>query len=640
MGRGMGDFAEGLESVFKNQRRLGGILGLSVGLVAVSPVSAQFCAETMTPLSSLGVPAGCDQCEFTRLPGGPIFTGTGSRTTLISDLPEAFCTNGVLYSTLPVLPPDNNNNPPLSLRTQTSPNGFNFVRGDFDIFLFHLISNANCSPAISDKRIVIYVTNEGTGPITVDAKQVIVTDGIIATVHEMERTLGAREMAEDWDTTAVGRIQTIQPGQGAVVAYSKRFRSSLNNLDRSTNINCFGRVRAAVSNSDEANHPTQMHVSVIAIDGTVPVDSTSLANAAASLMGQGARSGETFIDMNTAPSGCQTRRAVGAYETFLWHTAPGQLTVDSNILTTRTFQMGLWQVASGGCPTAQQSIPLSLYPGFTRPDTVGNYHVDYRVNLRLVNRNPTEATVTDLGFGKANAPIGLGWQVVQTPGDQPFATTATLLAAPVRTAFAGPNRGALVRSFLASDGGPITIPPCGAVNVSLRFMILGNSSLPFQIHLTPLQPPPSDIIVDNADSNTSSTGSWGTSANPGFWATNSRFAFTRNGPSVFSWRANLPQEGFYDVYAWWVTGSNRPTAAPFRIHAFDGVRTIFVNQTGGANQWNYLGRFGFLGGNSWVDVSDIGLPQTNPETAVSADAVRFVYRTPLPVTLSDFSLEN
>jgi hypothetical protein len=539
---------------------------------------------------------------------------------------------------MPILPPDSNGNPSLALRTQTSNGGFTHVPGDFDIFLFHLIPGT-CSPVISDKRIVIHVKNEGTGPIDVNAKQIIVTDGVIGTIHEMESTLGRRELADDWDTTAVGRIQTIPAGGSAVVAYSKRFRSDANNVDRSTNINCFGRVRCAVNNANAGTSPTLLHVSVVAIDGSVPVNSTALNNAANALLGQAARSGESGIDINTAPTGCQTRRAVGTYDTFLWNTPAGSLTLDASATTTRTFQMALWQLASGGCPSGQQSITMRRYPGFTRPDTIGNYHVDYRVNVRLVNKSNTTTAAMDLRFGKSNADVGLAWQVATSPGGSPFPTTATLLAAPVRTGWAGPNQTAtgLTRSFLASDGGPIVLGPCEARNVSLRFLILGNSSLPFQIHAVPLDPPvQTEYIVDNADAESTRTGSWSSSANSGFWNTNSLLASTGGGVDVNSWRANLGQDGYYEVYAWWVASSNRPSAAPYRIHTAYGIQTVTANQKTGGSQWNFLGEFPFFAGNAWVDVSDIGLASGE---FVSADAVRWVYARPLPVTLSEFSLD-
>jgi hypothetical protein len=594
---------------------------------------AQFCAEGTTPLTSLGAPAGCDRCENTRIPGQTITAGAQSVTTLISDLPEAFCSNGVLYSTMPVLPPDQNGSPSLALRTQSSNGGFDFVRGDFDVFLFHLIPGT-CSPVISDKRVVIYVKNDGTGPITVNAKQIIITDGTIGTIHQMESTLGSRELSENWDTNSLSS-QTIPAGQGAVVAYSKRFRSTSNTSDRSTNINCFGRVRGAVSNGNSVTSPTQMHVSVIALDGTVALNASAMRTAAEALLGQAALSGESAIDLNTAPSGCQTRRAVGTYDTFLWNTPAGSLTMDAAASTTRTFQMALWQLASGGCPTGQQSVTMRRHPGFTRPDTIGNYHVDYRVNLRLVNKSTVSSSTMDITFGKADADVGLGWQVTTTPGGSAFPTTATLLAAPVRTGWAGPNQTNRTRSFLASDGGPIALGPCEARNVSLRFMVLGNSSLPYQIHVVPLTPP-ADIVVDNEDAESTRTTGWGNSSNPGFWNTNSLIASTGGSVEVNSWRATLPQAGFYNVYAWWVASSNRSTASPYRLHTLNGPVIVPMNQRINSAQWMLLGSFPFQAGSAWVDVSDTGLLSGE---FVSADAVRFVYTGPVPVNLRSFEVD-
>jgi hypothetical protein len=81
--------------------------------------------------------------------------------------------------------------------------------------------------------------------------------------------------------------------------------------------------------------------------------------------------------------------------------------------------------------------------------------------------------------------------------------------------------------------------------------------------------------------------------------------------------------GRYDVYAWWVAGSNRATNAPYRIDHIAGSNTIPANQTLNGGKWNLLGEYSFNAGTTGKAVlSDL----VAADRVVSADAVRFVYK--------------
>lgn len=607
---------------------------VAASLLTCAMASAQVCSETPTNLTTLNAVSGCSQCTNVQLPGSVSTTGAGSTYTLISDLPEVFCTPGVLYASVPVLPPDINSNPPLSLRTQTNPgNSFQYIDNSFDVFLFHTVSS--CSPSNPDKRIVIYVHNAGTGAVTVNPKQIMINDGIIGTVHQMESNLGQRELQDNWDTPFAAGV-AIPAGTGKVVAYSKRFASTANNSDQSTNLNCFGRVRATVTNPTAAFDPTRLQVYVIAIDGANVSQNDSRALA---LLNQGARSGEGSIDINTAPSGCQVRRATGVHPTFTWRTSP--VTIDvANISASAPlkFQMAMWDLSSGNCPTASQTQDMSLYPGYTRGDTIGNYHVEYYTRFRIINRDTFAARTFDLTFGKTNADVGLAYQVL-TGSSQP--TDAALKGAPVRTKWAGPNQSATTASLLALDGGQITLNPCEAREIAVRFLVLGNASLPFTLNVERVGAD-TDIIVDNGAAATSSTAvqsGWFSSANAGFYGANSLLnqapASGSGGSDKYSWHPTVPA-GRYRIYAWWVPSSNRSTAAPFTIRHHGGTSTVFMNQTTGGTQWNLLGEYDIPAGPSSVELSD----NVVNSLYVSADAIRWVQVGAfVPVSVSQWELE-
>jgi hypothetical protein len=338
------------------------------------------------------------------------------------------------------------------------------------VFVFHITSPGDGS---TPRRGAVYAKNNGASNVTITPKQILITDGTIGNVHQMESTLGERTLEETWDTPIAPVV--IAPGQGNVIAYSKRFGDSTNTSDRSANVNCFGRVRAAVA---AVSGTPDVELYVVGIAGAASSQNKTQTEA---VLGQAAGEGETVLDLTTAPASCDLRRATGVFQNFVWRS--DLVTMDADGLGAGTsFQMALPEIQSTFCSTAQQTEPLMLHPGYVRPDTVGNYMTEYRLRFRLVNSSPTANRAFDITFGKTGADIGLAWQIASgttLPSD------ATVDALQARTGWAGPNQSGLTRSFLESDGGPVTLAPCTAREIAIRFVILGNSSLPFQISVVP-----------------------------------------------------------------------------------------------------------------------------------------------------------
>ncbi len=106
-----------------------------------------------------------------------------------------------------------------------------------------------------------------------------------------------------------------------------------------------------------------------------------------------------------------------------------------------------------------------------------------------------------------------------------------------------------------------------------------------------IDPPPSEIIIDNGDPGTSYSGKWSVSAGDECWDNDSLFA--RNGPT-YSFKAAV--SGAMDVYAWWTVKSTRSNSVPIEI--YDGSKllgTVVVNQLVNGGQWNHLGTYTFSG---------------------------------------------
>jgi uncharacterized lipoprotein YddW (UPF0748 family) len=133
-----------------------------------------------------------------------------------------------------------------------------------------------------------------------------------------------------------------------------------------------------------------------------------------------------------------------------------------------------------------------------------------------------------------------------------------------------------------------------------------------------------EIIVDNdhgAPSYTE-TGAWDTSGSPGYANGTYRYAISSSGLSAAAtWTPNLPQAGWYAVWAWYRSGTNRTTDARYQIHHAGGVTTVRLSQEVHGQTWYYLGEYYFQGGTgghvTLVNQSD------DVGQAVIADAVRF-----------------
>ncbi len=150
----------------------------------------------------------------------------------------------------------------------------------------------------------------------------------------------------------------------------------------------------------------------------------------------------------------------------------------------------------------------------------------------------------------------------------------------------------------------------------------------------PNLPPTTGIVVDNTSSAYTETGSWANSASSGFYNTESRFATASSTNNRATWAPNLTQSGQYQVYVWYVAGSNRSTGAAYKINHLAGQSTVVRNQTSNGSQWVLLGTYNFNSGTAGTVQLD-GPTSLNgglSTTVVSADAARFLRIGDLPST--------
>jgi uncharacterized lipoprotein YddW (UPF0748 family) len=135
-----------------------------------------------------------------------------------------------------------------------------------------------------------------------------------------------------------------------------------------------------------------------------------------------------------------------------------------------------------------------------------------------------------------------------------------------------------------------------------------------------------EIIVDNDDGAPaySTTGTWATSTTPGYLEGTYQWTSTYSTrTATATWTPDLPEAGWYPVWAWYRHGINRPSDARYEIHHSGGVTPISISQEIHGMTWRYLGEFYFEAGTAGhvtlINQSD----DYDPSQAVIADAIRF-----------------
>jgi hypothetical protein len=133
---------------------------------------------------------------------------------------------------------------------------------------------------------------------------------------------------------------------------------------------------------------------------------------------------------------------------------------------------------------------------------------------------------------------------------------------------------------------------------------------------------PAEVIVDASDDGTvTPPAGWNVSRNvAGYHDTGYLYHERGDGTGVYTWQAQLPEAGTYEVAAWWTSAQDRATDAPYTVVARDGAHTVQVNQRDRGAAWVSLGEFPFAAGPARVSLSD------DADGVVVADAVRFRQR--------------
>lgn len=138
------------------------------------------------------------------------------------------------------------------------------------------------------------------------------------------------------------------------------------------------------------------------------------------------------------------------------------------------------------------------------------------------------------------------------------------------------------------------------------------------------------VVVDNDGGAPGyvETGAWSQSGAAGYNGGIYRFANV-GAASTATWTATLADAGTYEVFVWYVAGSNRATSTRYVVGAAGGDQTVFLNQVGGGLSWVSLGSFSFNAGAATVTLDAAG--STGGDVVIS-DAVSFGGAPEVPCT--------
>ena len=135
-----------------------------------------------------------------------------------------------------------------------------------------------------------------------------------------------------------------------------------------------------------------------------------------------------------------------------------------------------------------------------------------------------------------------------------------------------------------------------------------------------------DIIIDTGEVGTSQSGTWHNFTNESYNGS-SLWAQVGGSEEHYRFTPTIVQAGIYDIYVWNSCYSNRATNVPHIIKHQGGVDIVEVDQdcdTGSHGEWNSLGSYSLVAGDSnYLEITDAGLVSAST-TYIGADAARFV----------------
>lgn len=149
------------------------------------------------------------------------------------------------------------------------------------------------------------------------------------------------------------------------------------------------------------------------------------------------------------------------------------------------------------------------------------------------------------------------------------------------------------------------------------------------VSMRPLGHQTNEVILDNDDPSVAFAGSWSDSSQTTFWGAAGdvpyRFAsLSATETATATYTPNIPVAGFYPVYTWVLSGSDRGDQL-YRIRHTGGESLVRIPHHMVGNGWIYLGEYYFNAGANSVSGSVVvsNLRGSAQGSVIIADAIRF-----------------
>lgn len=147
--------------------------------------------------------------------------------------------------------------------------------------------------------------------------------------------------------------------------------------------------------------------------------------------------------------------------------------------------------------------------------------------------------------------------------------------------------------------------------------------------IAPLRPvghQTNEVVMDNDDAGVKYVGRWMSGKGSVYFGKTSSVPYkqaraSKKETAYARYRPNIPEAGFYPVYAWTSSGGDRTTDQLYRVNHAGGATEVTVNHRRVGNGLVYLGTYYFeTGTNGYVDISN---RSNSAKSVVVADMIRF-----------------
>ena len=146
------------------------------------------------------------------------------------------------------------------------------------------------------------------------------------------------------------------------------------------------------------------------------------------------------------------------------------------------------------------------------------------------------------------------------------------------------------------------------------------------VPLRPIGHQTNEVVLDNDDVGVTFVGDWSNSSGSVYYGSAGDIPYKSSSTSATEtayarYQPNIPNPGFYPVYAWTSHGSDRPSDQLYRVSHSGGITEVTVNHRRVGNGLVYLGTYYFEeGASGYVDISN---RSSSAGSAVAADMIRF-----------------